>query len=173
MWISGNVLCQLLKQLPPPFWESTVLSPWKGGMGGMGDSSFLDNLHFLFLPWPPPSTLQKKNSTVAAVGGTRALLRDTHIPVQTSHMVSGGSWVQSCCNSTWAAEGCDGLQPEQLQLCTLQPLPPRNKGWPSLGNKLNLQAQGCLGKLWALKNLKETFVTKFETKDFLGWIGIG
>lgn len=97
----------------------------------------------------------------------------THIPVQTSHVVSGGSWVQSCCNSTWPAEGCDGLQPEQLQLCALQPLPPRNKGWPSLGNKLNLQAQGCLGKLWALKNLKETFVTKFETKDFLGWIGIG
>lgn len=127
-------------------------------------SSFLDHL---------PAPFKKKNSTVAAVGGTRALLRDTHIPAQTSHMVSGGSWVQSCCNSTWPAEGCDGLQPEQLQLCTLQPLPPRNKGWPSLGNKLNLQAQGCLGKLWALKNLKETFVTKFETKDFLGWIGIG
>lgn len=70
VWISGNTVCQLLKQSLPPFWESIVLSPWKGGIG---DSYFLDNLHLILPPSSPPIpfTHKKKEEKRSCKGCVR------------------------------------------------------------------------------------------------------
>ena len=78
-------------ELLPSFRESTVVRP---GKGGMGDSYFLDNLHFLLPPWPSPTPLThtKKKLQAGCGRGKGHFKESTRVSEPHTSPPSAGSW---------------------------------------------------------------------------------